>query len=134
MGSENNRNMIIAIVLSVVVLFGWQFFIAGPQLEQAQKRAAAEQQATATDQSLATPTGTTAGTATTPGAAADTTQAGTFATREAAIAASSRVAIDFSSDEPVARMPFASGGRAQASPRPRSIVPTPIATSLPASL
>ena len=40
MQSENNRNMIIAIVLSVVVLFGWQFFIAGPQLEQAQKRAA----------------------------------------------------------------------------------------------
>ena len=35
MQSENNRNMIIAIVLSVVVLFGWQFFIAGPQLEQA---------------------------------------------------------------------------------------------------
>ena len=58
MQSENNRNMIIAIVLSVVVLFGWQFFIAGPQLEQAQKRAALEQaqQAPATDTSLATPT------------------------------------------------------------------------------
>ncbi len=35
MQSENNRNMIIAIVLSVVVLFGWQFFVAGPQLERA---------------------------------------------------------------------------------------------------
>ena len=34
MQSENNRNMIIAIVLSVVVLFGWQFFVSGPQLQQ----------------------------------------------------------------------------------------------------
>jgi len=101
MQSDNNRNMIIAIVLSVVVLFGWQFFVAGPQLEQAQKRAAAEQaqQATttsATDQGLATPTGTTStGTnAAAPAAAIDSTQAGTFATREAAVAASARVAID----------------------------------------
>ena len=40
MQSDNNRNMIIAIVLSVVVLFGWQFFVAGPQLQQAQARRA----------------------------------------------------------------------------------------------
>ena len=33
--NESNRNMIIAIVLSVVVLFGWQFFIAGPQMQKA---------------------------------------------------------------------------------------------------
>ena len=39
----DNRNMILAIVLSVIVLFGWQFFIAGPQLEQAQRRAQIEQ-------------------------------------------------------------------------------------------
>ena len=36
--NEINRNMIIAIVLSMVVLFGWQFFVAGPQLERAQKQ------------------------------------------------------------------------------------------------
>ncbi len=92
MQSENNRNMIIAIVLSVVVLFGWQFFIAGPQLEQAQKRAAIEeaQQAPATDSSLATPTDGSAPVV----AGADTSAAGTFASRDAAIAASGRVTID----------------------------------------
>ena len=37
--NETNRNMIIAIVLSVVVLFGWQFFVAGPQMERAQQQA-----------------------------------------------------------------------------------------------
>ena len=30
---ENNRNIILAIVLSMAVLFGWQFFVAGPQME-----------------------------------------------------------------------------------------------------
>lgn len=93
MQSENNRNMIIAIVLSVVVLFGWQFFIAGPQLEQAQKRAALEQaqQAPATDTSLATPAADGSAPVV---AGADTSAAGTFATRDAAIAAATRVTID----------------------------------------
>ena len=100
MQSENNRNMIIAIVLSVVVLFGWQFFVAGPQLEQAQRRAEAElaaqqaaQTTAVTDQGLATPSGTTT-TAGAPAATAETAQAGSFATRDAALAASPRVAID----------------------------------------
>lgn len=92
MQSENNRNMIIAIVLSVVVLFGWQFFVAGPQLEQAQKRAALEQtqQAAATDTSLATPSDGTAPVV----AGAEAGTPGSYATREAALAASSRVPID----------------------------------------
>lgn len=92
MQSENNRNMIIAIVLSVVVLFGWQFFIAGPQLEQAQKRAAVEQAALApaTDTGLATP----AADGSTPAATAAATTNGSFADRAAALAASPRVAID----------------------------------------
>ena len=44
---NDQRNMILAIVLSMAVLFGWQFFIAGPQLEQAQRQAevAADRQA-----------------------------------------------------------------------------------------
>lgn len=97
MQSDNNRNMIIAIVLSIVVLFGWQFFVAGPQLEQAQKRAEAQQAAqqatttTATDTGIATPTAT--GTA--PAAVAEGTAAsGTFADRAAALAASPRIKID----------------------------------------
>ena len=101
MQSDNNRNMIIAIVLSVVVLFGWQFFIAGPQLEQAQRRQELAAQQAAQDTSLATPAATTttdgtlpaATTATTP-ASTDSTQAGAYATREAALAASQRVGID----------------------------------------
>jgi len=97
MQSENNRNMIIAIVLSVVVLFGWQFFVAGPQLEQAQRRAELQAQQAAQDASLATPPAAAAdGTApqATPGAAANTTLPGIYATREEALAASPRVPID----------------------------------------
>ena len=57
----DNRNVILAIVLSMIVLFGWQFFIAGPQLERAQQQAqvVAEQQAQA-DAALAVPAATTA--------------------------------------------------------------------------
>ncbi len=85
----DNRNVILAIVLSMLVLFGWQFFVAGPQMQQAQQQAelAAQQQAEA-DAALATPT--------TPGQAAAPAATGTqtFATREEAIAASQRVSID----------------------------------------
>lgn len=87
---ENNRNIILAIVLSMVVLFGWQFFVAGPQMERAQQQAqlAAEQQAAA-DPGLATPA--TPGEAATPTVA---TGAQSFATREEAIAATQRVSIE----------------------------------------
>ncbi len=93
MQSENNRNMIIAIVLSIVVLFGWQFLVAGPQLEQAQKRAQieAQQQSQTTDHGLATPApGTAAAPGTTPEAGGTTS----FADRAAALAATPRVSID----------------------------------------
>ena len=86
----DNRNMILAIVLSMIVLFGWQFFVAGPQMEQAQRRAAieAEQQAAA-DQGLATPS-VEGGTP----VVRDGTGAQIFADRPAAIAATPRLAID----------------------------------------
>ncbi|MDO8358884.1 MAG: membrane protein insertase YidC, partial [Devosia sp.] len=96
--NETNRNMILAIVLSVVVLFGWQFFIAGPQMERAQRQAEiAAQQAAAANPGLATTTTTTNadGTTTTTTAATPTTAAaGTFADRAAALAASPRVEIE----------------------------------------
>src|SRR4051794_13430422 len=95
--NETNRNMIIAIVLSVVVLFGWQFFIAGPQMQRAQQQAEiAAQQAAATNPGLATGKSATASTAAPANGAATTTAAGapTFTDRAAAIAASPRVAID----------------------------------------
>ena len=98
--SENNRNIILAIVLSVVVLFGWQYFVSGPQMERAQRQAeiAAQQQQAqqaAQDTSLAHPNAA-AGTSTaaTPGAAPDSATAKTFEDRATAIAASQRVRID----------------------------------------
>jgi YidC/Oxa1 family membrane protein insertase len=96
----DNRNMILAIVLSIVVLFGWQFLVAGPQMEQAQRRAeiAAQQQAQSAqpaEQTLATPTTTGAGTAATPGTQAPAAGGiGSYPTREAAIAATPRVKIE----------------------------------------
>ncbi len=96
--NDNNRNMILAIVLSVVVLFGWQFFVAGPQLEQAQRRAEIQQQEqvaqkAAADAALNAPAveGQPAATPVNNGV----TQA--FADRQTAIAASSRVKIETAS-------------------------------------
>lgn len=89
---ENNRNIILAIVLSMVVLFGWQFFVAGPQLQRQQEQAQVAAAQAEAEAALATPAATTTA-AGTPGAvAADGTA--TYADRAAAIAASSRVVID----------------------------------------
>ncbi len=97
--NETNRNMIIAIALSVVVIFGWQFFVAGPQLERAQRQAQiAAEQAAAANPGLATTTTTT--TPTTPATGTTTAETpttdipATFADRATAVAATSRVAID----------------------------------------
>ncbi|MDB5614670.1 MAG: yidC [Devosia sp.] len=89
---ENNRNIILAIVLSMAVLFGWQFFVAGPQMQRAQQQAeiAAQQQAAA-NPGLATPGTPGAAVAGAPVAATGTA---TFETRDAALAASQRVSID----------------------------------------
>jgi len=99
---DNNRNFIVAIVLSMVVLFAWQFFIAGPQIDKARKQQeAAQQQAAAQPQPAAggdqtasggstpAPAGGTAAN-TGPGAAPvqQTTQ-----TRDEALARSKRVPI-----------------------------------------
>jgi len=93
MNSEDNRNLILAIALSVLVLIGWQYFFAAPQL---QKDRLAQQQAQTQTQTQATPT---------PGAAAPTggvavappgapAQQAQPKTRAEALAASPRVAID----------------------------------------
>ena len=41
---NDSRNMILAIVLSILVLVGWQYFIAGPQADRAAKLAQLQQQ------------------------------------------------------------------------------------------
>jgi YidC/Oxa1 family membrane protein insertase len=91
MMKEDNRNLLLAIVMSVVVLLGWQFFYGMPQMEKQKQIAQQNQQV----QSQQVPAGSTpapgqpAGSAA-PGAAA--TQA--LGTREEALAASARVRID----------------------------------------
>ncbi|WEK03675.1 MAG: membrane protein insertase YidC [Candidatus Devosia phytovorans] len=90
---ENNRNIILAIVLSMIVLFGWQFFVAGPQMERAQQQAQlANEQAAAADPGLATPA--TPGAPGQAAAPAANTGTQTYASRDEAIAASARVSID----------------------------------------
>jgi YidC/Oxa1 family membrane protein insertase len=94
----DNRNTILAIVLSLIVLLGWQYFVAKPQLEQqrqiAEQQAAEQSQTVTGDAAPQTPTaapGGAGGTASVPGSA---TPASAAMSREAAIAASDRVIID----------------------------------------
>lgn len=93
MMKEDNRNLLLAITLSVVILLGWQFFYAKPQMEKQQQIAQQNQQAQSQPASGApAPTTAPGQTATTvPGAAPGTAVA---ATREQALAASPRVRID----------------------------------------
>ena len=101
---DNNRNFIMAIVLSMAVLFAWQFFIAGPQINQARKQqetaqkqaAAKKQQQTAASGSQATggsgaPAAGTPAASTAAPAAAPVAQ--TMETRAEALAQSKRVPI-----------------------------------------
>jgi len=84
------RNYILAIGLSILVLVGWQYFVAGPQLEKAQQQAElAAQQAAETDPNAGLPT---------PGAASTSTQADAApavitGTRDEVIAATDRIKI-----------------------------------------
>jgi YidC/Oxa1 family membrane protein insertase len=83
MNSEDSRNLILAIALSVLVMIGWQYFFAGPQLQkdhQAQTQAQSQTQASAP----------TVGGVTPPGGPAPVAPE----SRAEALAASPRVAID----------------------------------------
>ena len=56
---ENNRNSMIAIGLTVLIVLAWQFFFMGPRMEaqrQAQEQAALQQQ---TQEQTVTPEGAT---------------------------------------------------------------------------
>jgi YidC/Oxa1 family membrane protein insertase len=88
----DNRNVILAIVLSMIVLFGWQFFIAGPQLERAQQQAQVAAEQAQSEAALATPAATAVAAGTPGTVAADGTVF--YADRAEAIGASDRVTID----------------------------------------
>ncbi|MTI04940.1 membrane protein insertase YidC [Roseibium denhamense] len=95
---SENRNTILAIVLSLIVLLAWQYLYAGPQLERQQAAIEAQQAAEAARQA-ATSTGTNpdapqpslgddaSAPATVPGT-------GTFVDRAAAVNATPRITID----------------------------------------
>jgi len=88
--NRNNNNMILAIALSALVIFGWQFFVVGPQMkaEQAKQAAIAQQEKL---HPHAKAPGAPAATPGVPGMAGATTHM----SREAALkAGGARVAID----------------------------------------
>jgi YidC/Oxa1 family membrane protein insertase len=88
----DNRNLLIAIVLSIVVLFGWQLFIVGPQTQRAQRQHEIEQQHAA-ENAPAPAAGTTTAITAAGGVAPVGTVAAPTVTRGAALAQTARVPI-----------------------------------------
>ena len=94
----DQKNTLIAIVLSAIVLIGWQYFIGMPQMEKQRQQAQQQQQTQQTPQTPAgTPQaepGTPSAQPNTPAAPGQTTPATQVLSREAVIASSPRIAID----------------------------------------
>jgi len=85
---QDNKNFFLAIALSLAVLIGWNYYFGVPQMEKQRQQAQLAQQAQQAPQ--ATPSGGTP----VPGAPAADGVAVLAATRDAALAASPRIAID----------------------------------------
>ena len=98
---SDTRNMITAVVLSLIVVVGWQYFIVGPQVERAAQQAeiAAQQSTDANSADLATPSDSSLATPVANGQLATNNDTGatTFNSREDAIANTPRVDIDTAS-------------------------------------
>lgn len=93
---SENRNTILAIVLSLVVLLAWQYFYAAPQLERQQAALEAQQEADAAQQG-AGGVNPDAPVPSSPSGATTAPSVGgqqAFGTREQAVSASSRVIIN----------------------------------------
>jgi YidC/Oxa1 family membrane protein insertase len=94
---DDNKNLIVAIVLSVAVLLGWQYFFAAPQAER-QRQAAQQQQSTQVNPNApnppASPSQAGGAPPTVPGTVPGTPAAPAVESRESALARSPRVAID----------------------------------------
>ncbi len=101
---DNQKNLLLAIVLSLMILLGWQYFFVSPKIKEEQARKALEQQT----QSVAKPgtapapaPGTTPKASTPPGgtppaanAASQAAPASIFATRSDALKASPRLTVE----------------------------------------
>jgi len=98
MMDENNRNFLLALVLSVIVLFAWQALFPMPERTHQEQAQQQQQQPSATQPNTAPQPGTTTAPGTpVPGAAPSPAQQSAPAaavTREAAIAAAPRIEID----------------------------------------
>ncbi len=94
---EDNKNLIVAIALSLAVLLGWQYFFAAPEAER-QRQAALQQQSTQVNPTAPNPPlspSQAGGTSpTVPGTVPGTPAAPSTLSREAALASTKRVAID----------------------------------------
>ncbi|CTQ62009.1 Oxa1Ec [Roseibium album] len=97
---SENRNTILAIVLSLIVLLGWQYFVANPELERQQAALQTQQQAEAERQAAngganpdaPQPSAAPGSNAALPAQGAD--RPAVFANREQAVAADKRVVIN----------------------------------------
>jgi YidC/Oxa1 family membrane protein insertase len=98
MKDENQRNLILAMVLSLAVLLGWQYFIVNPRVEadRARQQAQGQQASPPSGPAVQPQTGQPAATPSQAGgpAALPGTAAPVPVTREQALGASPRVAID----------------------------------------
>ena len=94
---NDQKNMILAIVLSAIVLFAWQFFIGMPQMEKQRQQAQQEQPQKQLPDTQTTPApGTTPvpGQPGLPQAGAPTSPTGQVFTRETVLATGPRIAIE----------------------------------------
>src|SRR5580704_6912820 len=95
----DHKNTILAVVLSLLVVIGWQYFIGYPQMEKQRQQAALKQQEEsqaqpgATQPNAAAPGVPEGSVPPVPGASAPSAQPPS-ASREAVIAGSPRIAID----------------------------------------
>ena len=86
---DNQKNLLLAIILSVGVLLGWQVFFAGPKMKEEQERLRRSQQEAAQQTTPPTSQSPTAPGVTAPGAPLTPAP-----TREGALAVSPRIAVD----------------------------------------
>jgi YidC/Oxa1 family membrane protein insertase len=91
---NDQKNMFLAIGLSLLVILAWQYFVGGPQLEKQREEAKLRQQQQQTQQQAAPGTTPQPGGATTPAVPGQPTVPGQTLTREAVLTASPRVQIE----------------------------------------